>query len=166
MPRRRTGLIVAAIVVGVLIVVGGTTALVLVGTDDEPNAKPTPSISLATAATITPGLPIGSSGSITEAVARETVVDYLNAVNDKDKVAAGDLICESHYAAWKKNADSADSDFNFTVSRAEFLGSDPDSSTGGRIAHYSVTFDDGTSNKVEFTVIDESGPKLCGIGKP
>jgi hypothetical protein len=139
---------------------------VLVGTDDEPNAGPTPSVSVASTVAITPGLPIGSSGSITEAVARQTVVDYLNAVNDKDKVAAGDLICESHYAAWSKNADSAGSDFNFTVSKAEFLSSDPDASSGGRIAHYQVTFDDGTSNKVDFTVVDESGPKLCGIGSP
>lgn len=96
-------------------------------------------------------------------MARATVVDYLNDVNARRKDAAGSLICEVDYDAWKARADGPDSDFNFTVSKAVYSGSAPASGTGELVMHYALTFADGATNHVDFTVVDDHGPKICGI---
>jgi hypothetical protein len=148
-----------------LVAVGiGVAALVVPhdahdGANGAKRGTPTvPAVSPTSTSTSSP-----SASGIDESTARATVVDYLNDVNARRKDAAGSLICEADYDGWKARADGPDSDFNFSVSKAVYGGSAPAPRTGGLVAHYTLTFDDGATNHVDFTVVDDHGPKICGI---
>jgi hypothetical protein len=159
-------LLIAALVVVALLIVGGAVALIVLQSDDnsEPKANTSPTSSLGA-----PSTDLGStqsasptSSAVAESAARDVVQRYLADVNAKDKKAAGALICTSHYTDWKRNADSTNGDFAYAITGATFQSSHPNTSTGGTVVTYALTFTDGASNKVAFTVIDESGPKICG----
>ncbi|MDT4936386.1 MAG: hypothetical protein QOG80_57 [Pseudonocardiales bacterium] len=107
----------------------------------------------------------GPATPLTEDLARQIVVEYLNDVNARNRTAAGALICQALYPTWRANIDAANSDFNFTVTNARFTGSTPDSGTGGLVMHYTLNFNDNTTNDVGFTVVNDSGPKICGVAK-
>ena len=169
MPRRK--LIIAVVAAAALVAVALVVYVAVHGGDDKKSASPRSGGSSTTAGgpgttgAITgsaPALPTGGGDAVTETAARATVVDYLNDVNERKRADAAKLICASHLAAWQQRADSADSDFNFTVVKAVFRDSSIDSA-GALVTHYTLTFDDETSDKVDFTVVDEHGPKICGI---
>lgn len=107
----------------------------------------------------------GSASAVpTEDAARQVVLAYLNAVNARNRVQAGALICQSLQPTWLQNAGGANSDFNFTVTKAAFDEATPQGG-GTFVLHYTLEFNDSTTNDVDFTVIDENGPKICGEQK-
>lgn len=179
-PRSRIAL-VAALVFAAMVVAAVVLLLTLPGSGHKSRAASSPPSSATVSDTSSnpfPAIPLpptdtsGGSGSstatpsasaspVTEEDARATVVSYINDVNTKDRVSAGKLICTQLYDAWLQNIDAANSDFNFQIVNARFTGSDG-AAGGARIAHYALTFNDGTVSNVDFTLIDQGGPKICG----
>ena len=109
----------------------------------------------------TSGSAAASGAPVSQEQARSTVVSYVDDVNQKDRVSAGKLICAELYDRWLQNIDAANSDFNYVITNARFIGSDA-IANGGRVAHYALTFNDNSTSNVDFTLVDESGPKICG----
>jgi hypothetical protein len=110
----------------------------------------------------------GDSGQFTapsESAARATVKSYLQAVTDQDQKEAAPLICQEYAGDWQSQEASA---FDAGITHIDFtyLGSKPDSS-GGLELDYKLTFDDSSgapqTTSVGFLLVDESGPKICGI---
>lgn len=144
---------------------GGTTAPPPPGpTLTDTASATTTGTGTATATGTATGTGSASGSPLTEAIARQAVVAYLNAVNARNRVQAGGLICQSLLPTWLQNVDGPNSDFNFTITEARFTGSAP-LGGGSLFLHYTLVFSDNTSNTVDFTVIDESGPKICGEQK-
>ena len=117
--------------------------------------------SLTTSPTATDTTATSTTASLTVDAARQAIVAYVNAVNARNRIQAGALICQSLLPAWLQNVDSPNSDFNFTISQARFVASSP-LGGGALYLRYTLEFNDNTSNAVDFTVIEESGPKICG----
>lgn len=115
----------------------------------------------ATGSPITSGSGESPATTLTVDLARQAVVAYVNAVNARNRIQAAALICQSLQPAWLQNVDSANSDFNFTITNARFVASSP-LGGGSLFLRYTLDFNDHTTNAVDFTVIDESGPKICG----
>jgi hypothetical protein len=172
-PRRR--LAIGGGALAVALVIATVVVLIVNRGDSSPHAaaSPTPSVSTSTAVTTVPTSPSDSptwttatgSGTppVSEPAARAVVEEYIGAVNARQKTAAAALICASDRERWQQNADSPRGDFAYTVTNFEFLGSRPDQAGHGIVVGYRLTFDDGTSNQVQFTVVVQKGPKLCGI---
>ena len=129
-----------------------TGSSITAGVSDTANASTTSTAS--TSATST-------AASLTVDDARQAIVAYVNAVNARNRVQAAALICQSLLPTWLQNVDSPNSDFNFTISEARFVASSPLGS-GALYLRYTLEFNDNTSNAVDFTVIEENGPKICG----
>lgn len=130
---------------------------------------PTPSTSTSTLGALSSDSPTWTTASgtatplVSEPAARAAVEEYVGEVNARNRSAAAALICTADLTRWQQNADSPHGDFSFTVTGFQFLGSRPDAASHGIIVGYRLTFDDGTGNDVQFTVVEEKGPKLCGI---
>lgn len=131
--------------------------------------SPSPSTSTSTLADSSSDNPTWTTASgtatplVSEPAARTVVEEYVGQVNARNKTGAAALICAEDLARWQQNADSPHGDFSFTVTGFQFLGSRPDAASHGIVVGYRLTFDDGTGNDVQFTVVEEKGPKLCGI---
>jgi len=125
----------------------------------------TSSTDTSTATSTDTGTPSGSGSSsaatLTIDSARQAVVAYIDAVNARNRIQAAALICQSLQPAWLQNVDSSNSDFNFTITSARFVASSP-LGGGSLFLRYTLEFNDNTTNAVDFTVIEESGPKICG----
>jgi hypothetical protein len=136
------------------------TGLASLTSTTDTSAVPTP----AATDTVSPS---GTTASTTpvvlsELTARRTVVAYLNDVNFGNRTAAQQLICQALLPSWLQNVNTANSDFNYVVTNARFTGSEATTDHTGLVLHYTLTFSDSTSNAVDFTVIQQSGPKICG----
>jgi hypothetical protein len=114
-----------------------------------------------TAGTTSPGTTVPATGGLTDTAAQGAVRDYIAAVNARDRSAAAALICASDRSDWQRNADSPDGDFSFTVVDAQLLTTT--AQPNAVLVAERLRFDDGSSDVVDFTVVDESGAKLCGI---
>jgi hypothetical protein len=128
------------------------------------SASPTGTSTDTSTATGTPGGSGSGSSSATPLTidsARQAVVAYIDAVNARNRIQAAALICQSLQPAWLQNVDSSNSDFNFTITSARFVASSP-LGGGSLFLRYTLEFNDNTTNAVDFTVIEESGPKICG----
>ena len=55
-------------------------------------------------------------------------------------------------------------DFSYTVTNLQYLGSQLTAS-GSIVVAFHLTFSDGTSSSPSFTVVSETGPKICTIGQ-
>jgi hypothetical protein len=181
--RNRTALVLAAVACAALVVVLVVLLTRSGGSTPSRTAATTPHVAASSASgSVFPAIPSpptdtttsGAAGSgsatatatstappVTEDQARTTVVAYIDDVNEQDRVSAGKLICTELYDAWLQNIDASNSDFNFVITNARFTGSDP-IANGGRVAHYVLTFNDNSTNAVNFTLVDEGGPKICG----
>ena len=104
---------------------------------------------------------------MTEADAKAIVERYLNDINSKDVTDATTLICAEQLQSWESNLNSANSDFNFHVDAATFSSSTATSS-GGLNVKYAITASSSSGQSADvtltFTVISESGTKICGEG--
>jgi hypothetical protein len=163
---RRAALLAPAAVIVVAAV--GVAAVVLVRDGDSGRAKSgsSPSAGLSQAPIYSASDSATGTGrsSVAEVAARGIVLEYLDDVNARNEAAAGQLICGENYATWKKNADSAKGDMSYTVIDSTFRGAHV-SAGGGLVVTYALTFDDGTSNNVAFSVVKQQSLKICGIAR-
>lgn len=172
-PRRRLAIGGAAL--GVALVIATVIVLIVNRGDSSPAAAGSPAPSVTTSTAVTTASTSASDSAtwttatgtatplVSESAARAVVEEYIGAVNARQKAAAAALICASDKSRWQQNADSPRGDFAYTVTNFAFLGSRPDATSHGIVVGYRLTFDDGTGNEVQFTVVEEKGPKLCGI---
>lgn len=175
--RRRIGSLVllgaAAAIGGVAIGItafGGHSA----GPAAIPTGPATVILSVRSGAVAPPGAgssadPVGGSaspssdGPLTVDQARAAVVAYLADVNSRDRGSAGALICQSMYQTWLDNSDSPSGDFAYSVIGAQYVDAVPQAGSGAIVITYELKFNDQTLNTVHFTVVNQTGAKLCGI---
>ena len=171
-PRRR--LAIGGGALGLALVIATVVVLIVDRGSSSKHAASSPSASSAPAtvssnapsSTDTPTWTTASGTAappVSEPAARAVVEEYVGQVNARNRAGAAALICAGDLARWQQNADSPHGDFSYTVTGSQFLGSRPDAASHGIVVGYRLTFDDGTGNDVQFTVVEEKGPKLCGI---
>ena len=125
---------------------------------DSTTAGPTSSSSSTASASPT------TTAGVTVEAARAVVIQYIDDVNARDRAGAAALICASNLAQWQQNATSSNGDFSYTVTNLQYLGSQLTAS-GSIVVAFHLTFSDGTSSSPSFTVVSETGPKICTIGQ-
>lgn len=115
------------------------------------------------------GFPSGtgtSTADVSESEGRDVVEQYLADINKQDEDHAATLICADQVANWRKSIRGKGGDFTVKVTDFTFKDSSA-SSDGGLDLDYSLDVADLSSDRtgttdITFTVIDESGAKICG----
>lgn len=177
-----TAIILAAVAV-VVVVIGIVLAITLTGGDDDDNPQgggggtsqtsdPDPTDDDTTQPRTTTRTTSSSprtssgSGSVTVADARKLADKYFKAIADGDPDSVFAYLCDAQQGPFEDNLDSPTSDFEFTFTKVEYVSGAVTSR--GATARYDIegylTKDKATTVDVtlEFTVINEDGPKLCG----
>jgi hypothetical protein len=131
------------------------------GASSAPSSGDFPSMGMSSVSVPSTG------GTVSESDGRAVVERYFNDINAQDTADATTLICQAQLSSWEAHVNDPDGDFSFQIDdTTSFESSAPDSS-GGLDVTYSVDATKrSTGEKVhaslEFLVIDESGPKICG----
>ncbi|MCW2603511.1 MAG: hypothetical protein JWN61_1646, partial [Pseudonocardiales bacterium] len=118
---------------------------------------------------VTPTRSSGSpspTGSVSIQDARKIADQYFDDITSGDSDHATTLLCKAQVAPFKENLAGPRNDFDFTFTNVDYL--DGEVTARGTTAQYDVqgflTADPKVTVDVTltFTVIKESGPKLCG----
>ncbi len=169
---------IIGIVVAVLVLAGVGTFFLVSGhhkSKHEAKTTPTPSptvsstSSFPTSSAPTESTPptegSSSSSDIVESEARLVVDQYLDDINKQDRADAQTLVCTPLVNSWKQKIDQPGGDFTVTITDKVFESSNPGSASLDLKYSLSVksisSGQTGTSD-VTFTVVRESGLKICG----
>jgi hypothetical protein len=147
---------------------GGVTGVVLATTGGDKKDKVAQSCKLSSSAPATGSslraAPSSDGAAPSEADARAVAECYFADINKRDQKHAETLICSQARDQWKRTVDGTGGDFTVTVDSFTFSKSAAGSQPNSTDVTYQIHVSKGgqhRSSDLTFTVINESGPKIC-----